>query len=404
MRSKSISFALLLLATACSQGGTIQKASLEVQGNAKKTSMQGIEAAKRDDAAALKLFLAKGGDPNVLDHAGLGALHYAAVHGNLPITRLLVQAGAKLNADPSTAYPSSLHLAAQGGHPDVVEFLFQKGANLNAVWFLNGHTPLIEAAFDARVEVVALLLKKGADTGGVTLRGLTASDFAAREADRNPAMKQILELLNAHNRKLGLTADSSGKFDYSAEQKTQRLAVLLDHIDPPRRLTAKEQHIADIQKQLQTAGEKGELAEVKRLVEVEGASVNLRAGRLGSTPLILASVAGKEDVVAYLLAKGANPNLHELHPMAISALFKAAVFGHSSIAQKLLQSGALVNEQGPANGMTPLHDAVFRRRVDVVKLLLSFGADPKLQDYTGRTAKDLAKGLPELEVLFERSI
>jgi ankyrin repeat protein len=50
--------------------------------------------------------------------------------------------------------------------------------------------------------------------------------------------------------------------------------------------------------------------------------------------------------------------------------------------------------------MSPLHDAVFRGRVDVAKLLLSFGADPRLKDYTGRTPKDLAKGRPALEALF----
>ncbi len=176
--------------------------------------------------------------------------------------------------------------------------------------------------------------------------------------------------------------------------------MLFNHIDPPHALTPRQKHTADLQTRLQAAAEKGELSEVKRLVEVEGASANLRGGRLGTTPLILASVAGKEDIVDYLLNKGADPNLHELHPMAISALFKASVFGHTAIAQRLLERGALVNEQGPANGMTPLHDAVFRGRVEVAKLLLGFGANPDLKDYTGRSAKDLAQGQPNLESLF----
>jgi ankyrin repeat protein len=265
---------------------------------------------------------------------------------------------------------------------------------------LNWHTPLLEATFNGKINVVDILLKAGADTGAVTLRGLTASDLAAREADRNPDMKVILGLLNSRNIQLGLSADPTGKIDFSSEQKATSLATLLDIVDPPRPLSPLEIQKADQQKRLQGAAEKGDLNSVKQIVEVEKADPNTRAGRLGTTPLILASVAGKVDVVSYLLAKGANPNLQELHPMGISALFKAAVFGHTEVAHLLLQAGAIVNEQGPANGMTPLHDAVFRGRVDVAKLLLSFGADAKLKDYSGRTPKDLAKGRSELEAIF----
>jgi ankyrin repeat protein len=359
-----------------------------------------ITAAKNSDLASVRQLLSKGSNPNVLNSSGLGPLHYAAVLGNIEITQLLVNARAYLNAPANTNYPAVLHMAAQGGNAQIVQYLLSKGASLNTAWLLNGHTALLEATFNARIDVVAVLLKAGADTEAVTLRGLTASDLAAREADRNPDMKTILGMLNARNKQLGLSADANGKVDFSPQQKSTRLEALLNVIDPPRYLNAIEIRKADLQKRLQDASEKGDLDAVKRIVEVEKADLNTLAGRLGTTPLILASVAGKEDVVSYLLTKGANPNLHELHPMGISALFKAAVFGHTETAHKLLQAGAQANEQGAANGMSPLHDAVFRGRVDVAKLLLSFGADPRLKDYTGRTPKDLAKGRPALEALF----
>lgn len=359
-----------------------------------------VTAVRNNDFTLVRALLAKGSNPNTINANGIGALHYAATLGNLEIATTLVNAGAYINSQPNSRFPSALHMAAQGGNPKIVQLLLSKGAKINAPWMLNGHTPLIEAAFDARVDVVALLLRAGADTSGVTLRGLSASDLAAREADRNPDMKTILDMLNTHHKKLGLKADDKGRYDFTPEQKSKRLNALLNIIDPPHILSPKEVHVAELQKRLQVSAEQGDLAAVKKLVEVEKADVNTRAGRLGSTPLILASVAGKEDVVAYLLAKGANPNRHELHPMAISALFKASVFGHTGIARRLLQAGSLVNEQGPANGMTPLHDAVFRRRADVTKLLLSFGADPNIKDYTGRTAKDLAKGSPEMQQIF----
>lgn len=107
------------------------------------------------------------------------------------------------------------------------------------------------------------------------------------------------------------------------------------------------------------------------------------------------------EIVNYLVAHGADPNMKERHPMGVSALFKAAIFGHEAIVAALLKAGALVNEQGPANGMTPLHDAVLRGRTKVVSLLLKSGADPKIEDYTGRTPIDLAKGNPELSEIFK---
>ncbi|TWW07985.1 hypothetical protein E3A20_28850 [Planctomyces bekefii] len=63
-------------------------------------------------------------------------------------------------------------------------------------------------------------------------------------------------------------------------------------------------------------------------------------------------------------------------------------------------AGSDVNEQGPANGMTPLHDAVQRGRVDVAKLLLEFDANPAIEDYAGRTPRDLVGNRPELLQLF----
>src|SRR5690606_35761948 len=149
---------------------------------------------------------------------GMGPLHFAAVRGELEKVRRLVAAGAALNAAEGTNHPSVLHMAAQGGHLKIVSFLIEQGASIDVVWPLNGHTPLLEATFSAHPSVAQFLLNNGADTGAVTVRGLTSSDLAAREADRNPNSREILSLLNEHNKKLGLNSDSSGKFDISSDE------------------------------------------------------------------------------------------------------------------------------------------------------------------------------------------
>lgn len=43
------------------------------------------------------------------------------------------------------------------------------------------------------------------------------------------------------------------------------------------------------------------------------------------------------------------------------------------------------------DGMTPLHKAASESKIEVVEVLLKYGADKALKDKHGRTPKDLAK-------------
>ncbi|MCX6116147.1 MAG: ankyrin repeat domain-containing protein [Proteobacteria bacterium] len=352
------------------------------------------------DARKVQTLLSDGVSPNVRNDLGLTPIHYASVLGDVNLVRILLSAGSSLGSPRNSLHPAVIHLAAQGGHVEVLKFLLSQGADLNSVWLLNGHTPLLEATFNGNVEVVQYLLSVGADSSAVTLRGLTASDLAAREAVRNPAMKTILDKLNEHHVRLGLVPDSTGKVDFSADQKSKNLAALLNIIDPPKDVSAADQEREKTVQSLLTAAEKGDLELVKEITSRNQIDLNVTHGRLGTTPLILASVGGHSTVVQYLLDTGADPNVREIHPMGISALFKAAVFGHVEIVKILLAAGANVNEQGKANGLSPLHDAVLRGRAEVAKLLLENGANAESKSHAGRTAKDLARGRPELEGLF----
>lgn len=51
---------------------------------------------------------------------------------------------------------------------------------------------------------------------------------------------------------------------------------------------------------------------------------------------------------------------------------------------------ALINQQNPHTGFTPLHVAVKRRCLEIVAVLLEYGADPLLEDNRSVTALDLA--------------
>jgi len=92
------------------------------------------------------------------------------------------------------------------------------------------------------------------------------------------------------------------------------------------------------------------------------------------------------------LVEGGNPadtsiDYGENH---VTPLFKAAGEGRNDIVQYLVSKGANVNFKTADFGQTPLSEAVNRGFEDTVDLLLKAGADPKLTDRSGYPAFALA--------------
>ncbi len=99
-----------------------------------------------------------------------------------------------------------------------------------------------------------------------------------------------------------------------------------------------------------TAAAKGELAAVKHHLAT-GQDVNAKAPVSRVTPLMMAAITGKTEVVNFLLAKGADPNL--TNNEGSTALHMAAFFGHLEIVKTLLAKGAHVNARNQRSE-TPL--------------------------------------------------
>src|SRR5262249_51652977 len=105
-----------------------------------------LDAVKDNNIVLVKLRLTEGADVNEVDLFGT-PLHYAAARNSAEIAKVLIYAGAKLEAeaveDQRRAHP--LHTAARGNAVDVAEFLVGRGAQLNAR-DADGATPLSVAA------------------------------------------------------------------------------------------------------------------------------------------------------------------------------------------------------------------------------------------------------------------
>ena len=174
--------------------------------------------------------------------------------------------------------------------------------------------------------------------------------------------------------------------------------------------------VVDVQAQLLRASREGNLALVKELVGTHGVDPNSQR-KDGRTPLMLAALFGREEVVAFLLCL---PSINtEATGGGMTALHYAAARGHLQVVKLLLDHGAdlaavtkrcytplmmavgrgrvgvaalllsLPNinlEARTLGGWTALLSAASGGHVQVVKLLLDHGADPAAVDVRGITA------------------
>lgn len=116
--------------------------------------------------------------------------------------------------------------------------------------------------------------------------------------------------------------------------------------------------------------------------------VNTRDFSSGESALHLIVQRRDSQWLAFLLAKGANPNIRD--SVGNTALAQAAQLGWLDGTTMLLTKGADVNATND-RGETPLILAVQRRDLATVRLLLANGANPKIADHiAGMSAHDYA--------------
>ena len=142
-----------------------------------------LVVALREDSrkAAAALIAAKGLKVEERNAKDESALMLAALRGNLPAARALIQ----LDADVNKTGWAPLHYAASGTTQDakaMVALLLEENAYIDAA-SPNGTTPLMMAVRYGPGEVARLLVDEGADPTLKNELGLTALDFA-RQADR----------------------------------------------------------------------------------------------------------------------------------------------------------------------------------------------------------------------------
>jgi len=350
-----------------------------------------LEAAKNQDSKAVRSLLNRKVDVNARSSDGSTALLWLAHANEVDTAELLLKAGADANA-ANDFQVTPLSQACLNASAGFVRLLLKSGANPNTP-IATGETPLMTCAKTGNSDAVRLLIEYGASVNAKEpSQNQTALMWAAAES--HPAV--VSALIAAH---ADLKAHSKQGFT------PIHFAARVGDLESVKLLLA-----AGVDMNLLTQGDVDE---------------NSRTAAAGYTPLLIAMLRAQADVAQYLLDHGADPNIDAagftpLHWASTTweGFASNPVYGFEDamsgipdreaklgLVKSLLAHGAKVNARmtkrqpsfatGYADtvGATPLLLAASVDDVEIMRILLAAGADPKIPTATKATAIMAATGL-----------
>ncbi len=143
-----------------------------------------------DNPALISMLLAHHAKLDAIDNDGLTPLGIAAQNGKFKAARVLLDAGADVNAPIAKGGYTPLMLASISGSSELAATLIEHGAKVNAA-NPGGLTALRIAAAGNRSAIAGLLLRSGADVDARSEDGRTALSIA--QANNSDAVIKILE-------------------------------------------------------------------------------------------------------------------------------------------------------------------------------------------------------------------
>lgn len=293
-------------------------------------------------------------------------LYYTSQAGLLKATKLLIEAGADVNAAGGRC-GSALQAAAASGNEDVVELLVAHGADVNKQGGLFGNA-LQAAAANGFQSLVERLLAAAANVdakGGEYSFALQAASFEGHD--------DIVKCLIAHGADVNAERGRYGNALQAAasEGHTTIVEQLLVHGADPNA------EGGFFGRALHEAAGRGHKRVVELLVQ-HGAYVNLLGG--DRYPLQAAAFEGQHEILKFLLRSGADVNAQGGYYH--TALQAGSSGGCALVIEQLLANDAEVNLEGGTFG-NALQAACYKGHEKCANLLLLKGADAKMRGRYG---------------------
>src|SRR5262245_54521764 len=344
-------------------------------------------AARTGNLNAVKLLIDRGANVNTADEfKGYTPLMFAATENQPAVAKLLIERGANVNAasrrfefgelksasggalmERAEGGMTPLHYAARGGNVETGRVLIAAGADMNAPEPQHKFTPMLIAIYNGKYDFASLLMEHGANVNdgslymAIELRNMDTYSNRPNppETDRTLTSTDLVKMLLAHG------ADPNQVFDKNPPQIQTQGTVTV-----PAGATA-----------FYRAVKAADLTVMRMLLD-KGANAGL-AIKNGGAPLMLAAgggpartqeeevvdKAGRADpveVVKMILDAGAD--LNAVNEQENTAVHLAAQRGSDKVVQYLVGRGArldLKNKQGK----TPAEVAPRRTAELIAKLM-----------------------------------
>jgi ankyrin repeat protein len=334
--------------------------------------------------AVVQLLLEHHVDIDWKDCTAQSAAYIAADTGQLPILRILANAGADLNA-PAFNHGEPIRAAAINGDVNTVEFLLDHDANIEADY--HSSTPLLLAVENNHHKLAENLLRRGANIYEFDVYGRSSIHLAADQGNLG-----MLSTLVEHGATVDARdADQKTPLHHAVEAQSISLVKFLISNGANPSAADRTEHVTALH-----LAAKLDNPEIMKILLGECVKVNA-AMTNGSTPLFVAAYYGKAENVDLLLKKKANIALAKNNPHRLSLLYVAAMNGHLNVVNILLKQGVDINETC-LYGRTALYAAVKRGHLAVAKRLLEQGANPNIANASGRSPLHIAAKRPDAEM------
>lgn len=343
-----------------------------------------------DNFIMVKYFLNNNASIDINGERDNNLLYLALNSGNTDIVRMILERGAEI-VEVNRGRYNTLHRAVFLELVDIIRVLLEHGANLD-IRNSKFHTPLMALCkkFYVMAETVKFLLENNANVNAKDREQRTALHWAV-----NSNNSDIVKLLLNYSAEID-AADNNHQtplFWASTYGHEEIVKVLLTggaDMDARDSFGKSPLHAAASKNHL----------EVAKLLLINSANVNA-LNRYKCSPLYFAAEDGYPNMITLLVEHGAN--LNQADERGRTPLFMSCYKGHLKAVEQLLNLSdvQIALKVRNSDRQTVLHAASMRNHTEIIKILLTHGAEVDAVDIDRNTPLILAviKGYKQVALI-----